>query len=329
MAIGKTNAGGASLGFWKFILATAQPATVTRSTFVAIVTDADKTIYAQEAQPATPEADAVWFHLQEPADNVLHSTGDVQFRCWGVYQYSSGSWVAVNAYYSFMGVWKQVTALPPSGTTLANCSWDQIGRIAAVGKATDYFCVGDEKEITLSTSEVVTLQIIGFGHDDLAAAGGGKAPITFGFKNCLNTAQQMNTTNTTTGGYAATPLYAAINGAIYGSLPAELRNVMKNVNKYTTAGSNLNTIVTTQENIFLLSAVEVHGSGGNAVGEGTQYAFFTSGGARVKQANGVNAAWWLRSPYGTGRFCKTLTTGAYSGDGYLTESNGVALALCV
>ena len=221
--------------------------------------------------------------------------------------------------------------LLPVGTSLAACTWEQINSIGAAGKQADYFAIGDEKPITLSTSEVITLQIIGFNHDNLSGVASGKAPITFGFKNCMNTAQKMNQTNTNVGGYSGCALYATINNAIYNSLPDDLRAVMKNVSKLTSAGDQSATIVTTQEKLFLLSEVEIFGSITYArSGEGTQYAFFTNGGARVKTIAGVASYWWERSPFGSNAeiFCAVTSLGAV-GLNSAGNQKGVALGLCV
>ena len=223
-----------------------------------------------------------------------------------------------------MGTWRKLAGLPPLGTALADCSWDQINRIGAAGKAEAYFCIGDEKQIVLSTAETITLQIIGFHHDDLFAAGGGKAPFTFGFKSCMNTTQQLNPANTNAGGYPGCPFYATINNAIYGSLPADLRGVMKNVNKR--SGS-----IITQEKLFLLAEVEVFGGITHAqAGEGTQYAYFTNGGTRIKTVAEVTSAWWTRSytPGGPTTFAGVTASGSTVSLG-ATSFNGVVLALCL
>jgi hypothetical protein len=321
----------AAAGSWSFGLATALPATVTPSSILAIVADASVDYCLANEAPDSPSSGDVWFHVTDPEAERLMTNGANDFDCWGAYQWSGTAWVLLTTYKSFLGSWAELPGLPPIGTALSACTWDQINRIGAAGRQADYFSIGDEKSITLSTSEVITLQIIGFSHDNLSGGGGGKAPITFAFKTCMNTTQSMNATNTNVGGYSGCALYSTINGAIYGSLPADLRAVMKNVSKLTSAGNQSATIVTTQEKLFLLSEVEIFGSiTYSKSGEGTQYAFFTNGGARSKTVGGVASTWWERSPIGDSAtyFCAVTSSGAVYYYG-ASDSYGVALGLCV
>lgn len=335
MALGRTNAsGGATLGFWKFTYAPALPEAVTAKTYLAITENAVTSTVLSFAAPETPADGMLWFQLADPTDGLALSSTAVPFRCMGAYQYNGAAetWDLLTAYYAYLGTWQEIPGLPPVGTALASCSWEQINRIGASGKAVDYFCIGDEKPITLSTSEVITLQIIGFNHDNLSAAGGGKAPITLGFKNCMDAKQSLNPTATNAGGYSGCALYPTINNAIYDSLPADLRAVMKNVNKLTSAGNQSTAIVTTQEKLFLFSEVEIFGGVTHSkAGEGTQYAFFTNGGARVKTVAGVASNWWERSPRGDDKtnFGAASSTGTAIGHYGANIAYGIALGLCV
>ncbi len=244
--------------------------------------------------------------------------------------YVSG-WSLLTSFYSYCGVWHDMLGLPPVGTPLESCSWAQIGRISATGKAADYFSVGDTKTVILSTSETITMRIVDFAHDDLSSSGGGKAPITFDIVDCLATNSQMNSTDTNVGGYSGSAFYATLKNAIFNSLPADLRAIVKEVNKKTSAGNQSATIVTTAEKIFLFSEVEVHGALTYAkTGEGTQYAMYTSGGSKVKKVGAQASGWWLRSPrasYATD-FCSVNSDGAANA-GFASGSLGVAFGLCI
>lgn len=328
------GSGNVAAGSWKFKALTAKPEAVAKNTMIGIVITLPTNITVADEQPANPAANDVWFHIVNPEDSKVFSDGSVPIRCFGAYQYVSGAWTLLTAYYSYLGVWWELPGLPALGTPLSNCSWEQIDRIGKAGKAADYFCIGDTKSITLTTAEVVTLQIIGLAHDSLSAAGGGKAPITLGFSDCLNAVKMMNGTSTNVGSYAEMSLHTVLDETIFGTLPAELRAVAKTVNKLTGAGGTLTSLTTTQERLFLLSEVETTGTkvSATAPGEGTQYAFFTNGGARVKKIAGTAGTWWLRSPAGTsgGTFCVINASGsvtslvAASSPGF-----GVAPALCV
>ena len=339
MAFGRTNATSAAIGAWRFMHAAALPETALHNTFLAITAIEPMTVLLSDAVPTEPAAGDLWFQIDDPTDGMAMSNTALPFKVMGAYQYdaTNGTWTLLPAYYTYLRAWRELPGLPPEGTPLGSCSWDQIHRIGKAGKAAEYFCVGDTKDIALATGEILTLRIIGFDHDDLTAAGGGKAPITFDTADCMNTAQPMNASNTNVGGYSGSALYAALTNTIYGTLPQDLRTVMKEVNKFTTAGSNSATVVTTAEKLFLLSEVETTGQVVKGFsGEGVQYAFYTSGGTRVKRVNDAASGWWLRTPCkaitngiaGTTHFAGNTNSGAIAHLGASTAS-GVAFGLCV
>ncbi len=333
MAYGRTNASTGAIGAWRFVHAATLPETVLHNTFLAITETEPTSVLLSDAAPTEPAAGDLWFQISDPTDGLAMSSTAVPFKVLGAYQYNAvnSEWTLLTAYYTYLGAWRVLAGLPPIGTPLENCTWEQIHRIGAAGKQADYFAIGDEKTITLSTAEAITLQIVGFNHDNLAAAGSGKAPITFCFKDCMATTQQLNATNTNVGGYSGCAFYSTLTQTIYGTLPEDLRAVMKNVNKLTSEGNQSATIVTTQENIFLLSEVEIFGSITiSKAGEGTQYAFFTNGGSRIKTIEGVASIYWLRSPYYNSAvsFCQIAAVGSVT-NGAGNVLSGIAAGLCI
>lgn len=190
-------------------------------------------------------------------------------------------------------------------TSFGETSWSTISALSTAGRAGEFFNVGDEKTIQLTTGEDVTLVILGFNHDDLT--GGGKAGITIGMKNLLATAYKMNSSNTNAGGWDDSAMRTSTMATLLSQLPADLRNVIKQVNKKATAGSQSTTITTSADKLWLLAEVEVDGttSAGYA-DEGEQYEYWktvkdgTVAADRVKKlSNGGGSAnnWWLRSLY--------------------------------
>lgn len=220
--------------------------------------------------------------------------------------------------------------------TFATATWAQIEAISKSGKAASAFKVGDEKTITLTTGEEVTLVILGFNHDNLTA--GGKAGITLGMKDLLATRYPMNSSNTNAGGWTSSAMRTSTMQTLLGQLPDEVKAVIKPVNKLTSAGEQSTTINTTSDSLFLLSEIEVFGTRSYSVaGEGTQYAYYrdiaNTAAKRVKKlSNGTGSAygWWLRSPRASNsaNFCSVY----YDGGAYLSTasySNGVAFGFCV
>ena len=140
-------------------------------------------------------------------------------------------------------------------------------------------------------------------------------------------------------------------------LPADLRNVIKQVNKKATAGSQSTTITTSVDKLFLFALAELASKTGleNSTGtsiknnaatyeqEGTQYEYFknTVGDADIykacpalvkKLSNGGGSAiiWWLRSPYlghSTIFWYVSPSGGVYSSGA--SGSYGVSFGFCV
>jgi len=229
----------------------------------------------------------------------------------------------------------------PSGDTigylepiLGDNSWAQINAASEAGVADIIWNVGDTKDVTLSTGEIITLQIYGFNHDDIT--GGVKAGITFGLLKVMNGVKSMNNSNNNIGGYTETALYDWLTTDLYNSLPTELRAYMKNVDKKTSVGGGSAEIETDSMNVFLFSEYECCGwLHYSAAGEGQQYEIFVGQqGIQARQKHnpdlGINE-WWLRSPSvsGTTNFGIIHSTGSA---GYTSASwpyAGVNFGLCI
>ena len=200
--------------------------------------------------------------------------------------------------------WKTLPTLLSTDFSFEKASWSDIAALSESGSADKYFSVGDEKTISLTTGEQVTLVILGFDHDDLTS--GGKAGMTIGMKNLLATTYRMNATGTNAGGWNESEMRTSTMATLLSQLPSDLQGVIKQVNKKATAGSQSTSITTSADKLWLLAEVEVGGttSAGYA-DEGEQYEYWktvkdgTVAADRIKYlSNGSGSAnnWWLRSP---------------------------------
>lgn len=212
-----------------------------------------------------------------------------------------------------------------------DCSWSEIGAVCDAGLHNTLFSVGDSKMIEVN-SEEITLEIGDFNHDNLAS--GGKAPISLLFRDLMGSTRQMNSSNTNSGGFPDSDMYEWLNGDFFNSLPADLRPLIKTVNKVTSAGGGNSILETDAMKVWLLSVTETGTSYSYAAsGEGTRYPVFTTKADRVKRlANGVGEAegWWTRSP-GTNYttyFCYIASNGAASHD-MASLSFGVCAGFCI
>lgn len=202
--------------------------------------------------------------------------------------------------------------------------------------------VGDTISITVSSASYV-FQIIGFNHDTLASATAygtttatGKAGISFQMVGYLATRYSADDLSTTTNSWDIWPLRTTLQGTIKDTIASAWTDVIKNVSKQTSAGSQSTTIETTSDDLFLLSEVEVFGTTTySASGEGSQYAYYKAGNSKIKTVNGSAYAWWERSPdvnnSSSDYFCCVSTKGSASRSTFATSGvkRGVAFGFCV
>lgn len=173
------------------------------------------------------------------------------------------------------------------------------------------------------------IDIIGKNHDDLSD-GTGKAPLTFQMHDCYDTTYQMNSSNTNAGGWRDCQMRTQTMPALKALLPAEVQSGIREVNKLTSAGNQSSIIVTTSDELFLLSEIEIFGSATYSfAGEGTQYDYYRIGNRTAKNINGNLNAWWTRSPNATRSdiICLIGINGGIGGTNPI-KSYGVPLCFC-
>ena len=182
-------------------------------------------------------------------------------------------------------------------------SWAQIAQNAETGQANTIWNVGDEITFNLKDGNPLTMQIVGFNHDDLSD-GSGKAGITFGMKNLYYSEYLMNSTDTNVGGWDECLMRTSTMQEMFNNLPDALQSVIKLVNKKATSGSASTSITTSQDKLWLYSEVELDGTTYTGYkDEGTQYEYWQSHNTssdRIKKSNnGTGSAedYWLRSPF--------------------------------
>lgn len=234
--------------------------------------------------------------------------------------------------------WKTLPTLLSTDFSFEKASWSDIAALSESGSADKYFSVGDEKTISLTTGEQVTLVILGFDHDDLT--GGGKAGISIGMKNLLATKYRMNATATNEGGWDESEMRTSTMATLLSQLPSDLQGVIKQVNKKATAGGASTSITTSADKLWLLAEVEVDGttSAGYA-DEGEQYEYWktvkdgTVAADRIKylsNGSGSASSWWLRSPsVGSSTRFRTFVSAGFVNGNDADGARGVSFGFCV
>lgn len=247
-----------------------------------------------------------------------------------------------------------VTAVPKS---FADYTWSEIDAVCEAGLASTLFAVGDEKDIELSTGEVITMLILGFNHDDLSD-GSGKAGMSIGMKNLLATKYGMNATPTNEGGWDESEMRTSTMATLLSQLPSDLQSVIKQVNKKATAGGTSQSITTSVDKLFLFamseifSATSIENSATFTIAdyadaynaEGTQYEYYrnligdNNGGTTAnanlikKLSNGSGSAhvWWLRSPLvNNSYFFRRIGSKGDIGSFDANNPEGVSFCFCI
>lgn len=214
------------------------------------------------------------------------------------------------------------------GDNLNDTDWADIDICGRLGMAQQFFKVGDSKTVNIGGTNY-EVQIIGFNHDDKVS--GGKAAYSFQLVDCLNQTQQMNTSNTNTGGWNGSAMRGRMS-TYKSQLPAALRNVIKTVKKKSgTGGGSSSGTQQTNDDLFLLSEIEIFGTTTYSVaGEGTQYEWYKAGNSRIKKVNGSASGWWERSPRSGSAYI--FCTVDSSGGADINDANasyGVSFGFCV
>ena len=286
------------------------PDIVVENQITVITSTTPGTIYVDTDEPANPVSGDVWVQVGS-SDYGVEFSEIFRNGLKGAKQYKENDLAWLDGYVGINGTWERFAqALPAKGTPLEQWTWEEIIILAnSDWDAEDYFAVGDEKNLVLTTGEVVPVVIGDFNHNTITNSGGKKASIAFTFKNCLNTTYPMNSSDTTNGGWNDSVMRKTRMANILNTFPAELRadGAIKYVDVIAPA-------TTSSDRLRLHSLVELGLSYSYAAsGEGTKYAYYTSGN-RVKTVGGVASIYWTRSPnIADGRyFCCVIESGAAS-----------------
>lgn len=228
----------------------------------------------------------------------------------------------------------------------------------------DYWAVGDKRTINHNAMAATGVSeshkandyayvIIGIEHDDLVTAINGKtkAAITIQTERMLyldteteyNSSYDasrecgyMNSSGTNSGGWEGCNRRTWCNNVYKKCLPTYIQNMMKQVKKLTSVGSQSSTIKTSNDYAFLPSEIEIFGSTTYSFkGEGKKYQYFKNATAnRYKKprysSDYVSGYYWTRSPYSgsSDSFCRVFVDGgAYAGGA--SYAYGVAPCLCI
>ena len=228
----------------------------------------------------------------------------------------------------------------PDPVSFTSDSWKTIQKAVQNGNTSKYN-VGDTKEVDLGDLGTHTVRIANMS-ECTTETSETACGFVVEFADII-TNQPFNSTATNVGGWRNSELCTYVNGTIYNALPSELQNVIaatKVISGHgnTTGEENFET----QDKLYLLSAHEVWEDGisnqissyDTSYNNTKQLDYYKNQGVTtdnydgaIKQYNGSNSAWWLRSANSgdTGYFLTVDDSGDWA-SGDASCSSGVSPA---
>ena len=187
------------------------------------------------------------------------------------------------------------------GQNFSTDSWETIIEAVKNGDASAYK-VGDTKTIDMGTLGTHTVRISNTTACDGSLQSETACGFVIEFADII-TNHAMNDTNTNEGGWPATKMRTYLNNDIYNALPEDLKNGIINTKVISGYGKYGSSNFETTDKLYLLSTAEVWPSGQvyDTATDSTitrqLYYYTLSTSTRIKQNDGSNAAWLLRSAY--------------------------------
>ncbi len=221
----------------------------------------------------------------------------------------------------------------PDPVSFTTDSWKTIQKAVQTGNTSKYN-VGDTKEVDLEDLGVHTVRISNMS-ECTTETSETACGFVVEFVDIVTT-QPFNSTNTNVGGWKNSSIRTYINGTLYNSLPSELQNAITSTKVISGHGSTETSNFETQDKLYLLNAQEVWNgnSSDTSVGTSKQLDYYKNQGVTtssyagaIKQYNGSNSIWWLRSAISsnTHYFLSVVSDGNWN-DNIASSSLGVSPA---
>ena len=196
----------------------------------------------------------------------------------------------------------------PDPVSFTSDSWKTIQKAVQTGNTSKYK-VGDTKEVDLGSFGTHTVRI-----SNMSACTTETSETACGFVvefADIISMQKFNNSETNAGGWKDSKLRTYINGTMYNTLPSELQNVISSTKVISGHGrTSVEKNFETQDKLYLLSGHEVYEDGTSdqispydtSYDTTKQLDYYKNKGVTtssyavaIKQYNGSNSYWWLRS----------------------------------
>ena len=199
-------------------------------------------------------------------------------------------------------------------------SWDTIA--SAVKSGTYPYQVGDTKTVDMGSLGTHTLRVANTSSCTNGETSETACGFVVEFADIITT-QSMNSTSTNVGGWPASAMRTYVNTTIYNALPSDLQNLIAETSVVSSHGKTSGEAnFTSSDKLYLLSTKEVWNSEtgyDTAEAETRQLDYYKNNGVTIsnyseviKQYNGTNTIWWLRSAIYTDRFFAVYDNGEWS-----------------
>ena len=228
----------------------------------------------------------------------------------------------------------------PTPISFESDSWSTIAANVKSGNTSKYN-VGDTKEVDLGS---LGTHIVRLSNKSACTTETSETACGFVVEFAdIITKQKFKSTMTSVGGWRDSEMRTYVNGTIYNALPSDLQNVIVSTKVISGHGPTAGeTNFETQDKLYLLSGHEVYEDGtrnpissnDTSYNNTKQLDYYKNQGVTtssyagaIKQYNGSNSAWWLRSalPGSSTSFIYVYNNGSWSG-GVALASNGVSPA---
>ena len=188
------------------------------------------------------------------------------------------------------------------------------------------YLIGQSRNILITGYGTFAFQLIGIGHD--TPTSGSQNLLTFQSADIVCN-HNMNSSNTTSGGWASSAMRTFMNGELLSKFPQYVQDVIVEVKKPYCATANGSTQYS-NDKLFIASEKEIFGTSsyGN---DGTQYEYWSinnTNNARIKKLNGSAQYWWMRSVRDSTSFRGVLTDGGANVN-YASDSSGCVPCFCI
>ena len=224
-----------------------------------------------------------------------------------------------------------------NSVSFADDDWATIAAVAKSGNYEEKYNVGDTKEIDLGSLGKHTVRIANTSTPaECSQEGFSQTACGFVLEfSDIITTHVMNSTNTNVGGWPASSMRSYLSTDIYNALPADLQSAIIDTKVVSGHGSSDSANFTSTDKLYLLSTAEVWARGiaddtGRANTRQLDYytGVTTSNYSKaIKQLNGSNSWWWLRTANSTNSSCFwTVNTYGDWGNRYAYNAGGVSPA---